>query len=159
MKSFIFSFMLLFSLESYSYPEVGDKVRWTGSVNTQGGQTSVNITKEVVSYNKDTKKWIVRYEVIMGEEKITKLLEVDELYSPERYKEILSHCSSQGGTLEKITAPAGTYETCKISTTTADGILIEKWWGNIPFGVVGKNTRDITTKSNKLDLNSIVAGL
>ncbi len=160
MKLLIFFSLFLFSCLSEAYPSVGDKVKWTGSVNTlEGGVTPVIITKEVVKFNSASKKWTVKYEAAMGEDRTSKLIEVEELYSPTKFKEILAKCEAEGGLREKVTAPAGTYETCKMTVTTEDGVRVEKWWGDIPFGVVGKNTQDLKTRANKLDLNSIVAGL
>ncbi|WP_253721008.1 DUF333 domain-containing protein [Bdellovibrio bacteriovorus] len=153
-----------FSLQAWAYPSVGDKVQWTGTVQQRDGtQKSVRIVKEVVKFDKDTKKWTVKYEATMGNDVVSEHLEVTDLYSPERFKQILANCVTNGGILEKVEAPpAGTYDTCKMTTKNADGSIVEKWWGNIPFGVVSKSTKAVV-KGKKLadipDLQSIVAGL
>ncbi|KHD88132.1 MAG: hypothetical protein OM95_10165 [Bdellovibrio sp. ArHS] len=152
-----------FSLHAWAYPSVGDKVQWTGTVQQRDGtQKSVRIVKEVVKFNKDTQKWTVKYEATMGGDVFSENIEVSELYSPERYKQILANCVTSGGSIEKVEAAPGTYETCKLTTKNTDGSIVEKWWGNIPFGVVSKNTKAVV-KGTKLadipDLQSIVAGL
>lgn len=161
MALFIFFMTFLISAVAFAYPNVGDKVQWTGSVSrADGNYVPVKIIKEVTAFDKNSAKWTVKYETTIGQETTTKMLEVDSLFSPDRYKEIIAHCEEQGGILEKVAAPAGTYETCKITTTTSEGISIERWWGNIPFGVVGKNTRSPQdTKNPQLDIESLLAGL
>lgn len=160
LQFFTFCFALLLSGAVFAYPNIGDKVQWTGVVSQpNGGSTEVKISKEVISFDKKTSKWTVKYEATMGAETTTKLIEEEDLFSPKRYKEIIAQCTSQGGVLEKVKAPAGTYETCKITTTTSEGTLVEKWWGNIPFGVVSKNTRAPNAGGTKPDLNSVIAGL
>ncbi|WII71657.1 hypothetical protein QJS83_14405 [Bdellovibrio sp. 22V] len=160
-RMMIFSFSILFGSTVLAYPNVGDKVSWTGSINQADGTVvPVKITKEVIDYNKSTKKWSVKYEATMGKETSTQLLDVDNLYSKERYKEIISKCESQGGKIEVITTDPGIYETCKMTIVTPEGVVVEKWWGNIPFGVVSKNTRnEKPSKYEKPDLDSIIAGL
>lgn len=151
----------LFITQSFAYPNVGDKVKWEGSINLiDGSITPVQITKEVLKFDSETKKWTVKFQVSVAKETSTEITEVEDLFSPDKYKELISNCSSKGGVLQNFTAPAGTYETCKMTTTTSDGVVIEKWWGNIPFGIVSKATKDSRNiKANKPDLRSVIADL
>ncbi|MGZ3770562.1 MAG: hypothetical protein ACXVCP_13325 [Bdellovibrio sp.] len=156
---------LLFLVGSLApaYPNVGDKVKWEGMISlVDGTQTSVKIVKEVQKYNAETKKWTVKFETTFGKESTSiQTTEVDDLFNPDKYKDILSNCTSKGGTIEQFTAPAGTYETCKMTTVTEDGVVVEKWWGNIPFGIVSKATKDTrNTKPTKTaDYKSVIADL
>lgn len=151
----------LYTSHSFAYPNVGDKVKWEGSINlVDGSTTPIQITKEVLKYNSETKKWTVRYQATVGNDTSTEINEVDELFSPAKYKEVISTCTSKGGELQMFTAPAGTYETCKMITTNSEGVVVEKWWGDIPFGVVSKATKDARdVKLKKPDLNSVIADL
>jgi len=162
LKTGSFLFALLLAGTAWAYPSVGDRVQWTGSV-TQANGTAVpvKITKEVMSFNKDTSRWVVKFEATMGAETTSKTVEEEHLFTRDQFKKILAQCEAQGGKLEKIAAPAGIYETCKTVTTAADGTLVEKWWGDIPFGVVSKSTRApiLKGKMAKTDLNSVIAGL
>ncbi|WP_415063926.1 hypothetical protein [Bdellovibrio sp.] len=146
--------------QGLAYPGVGDKVQWTGTIRLlDGSNTPVHISKEVSAFNARTHMWTIKLETTLGEKKSSKVMEVAELYTPEKFKTLIAGCLSQGGVLEKITAPAGTYETCKITETTPEGLVVEKWWGDIPFGVVSKSTKDFTTKVDLKDLDSLLAGL
>ncbi|WP_374073522.1 hypothetical protein [Bdellovibrio bacteriovorus] len=161
LQIFTFFFATLLAAAAFGYPNVGNKVQWTGEVtHPDGTSVEVKIVKEVIAQDRKTKKWTVKFVATMGSETTTQIIEVDSLYSPERYKEIMANCILQGGKIEKITTPAGMYDTCKMTMVTADGSTVEKWWGDIPFGVVSKNTRDASTgEVKKPDLNSVVAGL
>lgn len=160
-KILLVSLTILMTSATHAYPNVGDKVSWTGTLSTLNGVINpVKITKEVISQDSKKNLWKVRIEATVGKEKTSEVLELKELYSPTNFKSILAECEKNGGTREKLTAPAGTYDTCKMSMTTADGTLVERWWGDIPFGVVSKNTRDTgKTPAPKSDLDSIIAGL
>lgn len=151
----------LFATQSYAYPDIGDKVKWEGSINLiDGSTTPIQITKEVLKYNQSTKKWTIKYQATVGNNTSTETNEVDELFSPDKYKEIISNCTTKGGVLQKFKAPAGTYETCKITTINSEGVQVEKWWGDIPFGVVSKATKDTRDlKQKKPDVNSVIADL
>ncbi|MGZ3774434.1 MAG: hypothetical protein ACXVCY_11275 [Pseudobdellovibrionaceae bacterium] len=158
---FFFTFFLFYGLQTYAYPNVGDKVKWEGNISLiDGSTTPVQIVKEVLKYNPQAKKWTVRYQATIGKNTSTEINEVDELYSPEKFKTLLAECTSHGGVLQKFKAPAGTYETCKITTTNSEGVVVEKWWGDIPFGVVSKATKDSRDfKDKKIDPTSLIADL
>lgn len=96
----------------------------------------------------------------MGAETITETQEVSELFSPDTYKKLMGSCETQGGVLEKVTTPAGTYDTCKTTIKEPNGRIIEKWWGDIPFGVVSKNTRGgLNEGAQAPNIESVTAGL
>jgi hypothetical protein len=140
-----------------AYPMVGDKVQWKGSIKLKSGDiTPVHIQKEVVKFDHSSKKWTIKYTATVGDKVTTEFLETADLYSPEKHKQMIATCKDQGGVIEKVTAPAGTYDTCKL-TSKADGMVVEKWWGDIPFGVVSRNTTDSGEVGS--DLNAIARGL
>lgn len=157
-----FSIFLLFFLLArvgMAYPDVGDKVSWTGEIiSAHGAKQAVHITKEVLAKKNET-QWQVKITATVGTNKTEQILTVDELFTPEKYNALMSSCQTNGGVLEKLAAPAGTYDTCKMTTTLSDGTVVERWWGDIPFGVVSKSTRTAGPGDTQPDLNSIVAGL
>lgn len=154
----ILAAVFLISSVVHAYPHIGDKVQWDGNIKIKTGDiTPVRISKEVVSFDEKSKKWTVKYVATVGEKVTTEFIETDELYSPAKHKQMISSCKENGGSLEQLTAPAGNYETCKITTKTADGSIVERWWGDIPFGIVGRNTAD-AGEANP-DLNAIAKGL
>ncbi|MDG0816686.1 hypothetical protein [Bdellovibrio svalbardensis] len=157
-----FAALLIFSTtHALAYPSVGDKVTWSGEVQRVDGTSySIQITKEVIEHDKKDNKWKVKVDAIMGAEKTSDIFESNELYSPSQYKNLLAGCTSKGGTIEDLKLSIGTYKTCKLTTTSEDGTLVEKWWGDIPFGVISKTTKDSgqVAKQNPA-LKSILVGL
>ncbi|MNT63603.1 hypothetical protein D3C72_2014350 [compost metagenome] len=82
------------------------------------------------------------------------------MYSPEQYQQTIANCESNSGKIEEITVPAGTFKSCMLTTIGSDGTVDEKWWGDVPYGVVRRNLTEGTKgATTKLDLNSIINGL
>lgn len=159
LTALIFTMALSYAFFAPAYPHIGDKVQWKGSFKLRSGDvTPMHIVKEVVGFDEASKKWKVKYVATVGNQVTTEFIETSELYSPEKHKAMISKCQTLGGTIEKVTAPAGVYETCKLISKTPDGMTEEKWWGDIPFGVVGRNTTD-SGKNESPDLNAIARGL
>ena len=150
----------LSALHAEAYPSVGDKVSWMGEINRNGESLDVKITKEILSHDEKNNLWKIRIDASIGSENNSHIVETSDMYTPDQFKGIIADCVRKGGKLEKLNAPAGSYNTCKMSTTLADGTLVERWWGDIPFGVVSKSTRDSgKIPVAKPDLDSIIAGL
>lgn len=158
-RFFIIATATLLLSFAHAYPRIGDKVQWTGLLQLKSGDTSpVQITKEVVNFDETTKKWRVKYVAHVGDKITTEFIETDELYSPEKHKKMISGCHDQGGKLEDVATSIGKYQTCKITTQTARGMTVDKWWGDIPFGVVSRNTRE-SAEVETPDLNAIARDL
>lgn len=159
-RTFSTSLTVLFlSSACLAYPDVGDRVSWTGEiVSSRGEKQSIHITKEVLSKNADS-QWKVKISATVGSQKTEQTTLVRDLFTPEQYKSLMTSCQNNGGVVEKLSAPAGTYDTCKLTNILPDGTLVERWWGDIPFGVVSKSTRTAGTSTHNPDVNSIVAGL
>lgn len=161
MRTLVFFVSVFWIGVTYGYPSVGDKVEWRGTVqNSQNEPLNVVITKEVLSFNDSSSRWTVQYKLSLGDQSLTKTLSVDTLYTPEQSKKILSECISQGGQIENIDTTIGSFKTCKLATTTEEGTIIEKWWGDIPFGVVSKSTRSLNTSQiTPSNIESLLGGL
>ncbi|MGE5084786.1 MAG: hypothetical protein ACM3MG_00695 [Bacillota bacterium] len=142
MRYFLLS-LILASSQAFAYPSVGDKVTWSGTLKNPLGESSeVLITKEVIDFNQDTKHWKIKIQTHIGKESSEEIVDVADLFTHERYENILKNCESQGGVIEEVITNPGKYKTCKTRTITEDGILVEKWMGDIPFGVVSKSTQE-----------------
>ncbi|WP_413557427.1 hypothetical protein [Bdellovibrio sp. HCB209] len=146
---FLFTFVTLTSLFAKAYPSIGDKVTWSGDFkNAEGKSSEIHITKEVIAFEKSTKTWKVKINTKIGDETLAETIETADLFSPDKYKETLASCEKNGGVIETLETNPGKYKTCKISITNADGVIIEKWWGDIPFGIVSKATKVPPTVAN-----------
>ncbi len=157
----IAALFLLSSTQALAYPSVGDKVTWSGEFQRVDGTSyNIQITKEVIAFNKKENTWKVKVDAVMGSEKSSDTFESKDLYSPDQYQNLLSDCTNKGGSIEDLKLSIGTYKTCKLSTTTEDGTLVEKWWGDIPFGVISKTTKDSgqVAKQNP-ELKAVLIGL
>lgn len=160
MRTVVFFVGIFWIGTSYGYPSVGDKVEWRGTVqNSHDQPRNVVITKEVLAFNDSTSQWTVQYKISLGEDVVTQTQVVDKLHTPEQSKKILSECDSLGGHLENIETAVGPFKTCKLATTTEEGTIVEKWWGDIPFGVVSKSTRNITTQAPPAGIDSLLGDL
>lgn len=138
---FILSSFLSFTAQAY--PEVGDTVHWKGEVKSLDGTSlPLTIKKEITSYDATKKMWHIRTLTKVGDSETVQTKEVSDIFTPARYKEIMKTCIDKGGRRENITTSTGTYETCKSTLTTTDGFEIVQWWGDLPFGIVTKNTKD-----------------
>lgn len=52
-------------------------------------------------------------------------------------KWIKKNCKSEGGILETLTTPLGTFKTCAWEgPNQGEGGTIKVWWGNVPFGAL-----------------------
>lgn len=103
-------------------PKTGDEVQYKGTA--YGSlQTEVYTTQ---SYNLDYKDWTV-FQDIQGPYPKMGYIYLKELWSTEKYKDIINNCVANKNTLENITVKAGTFSTCKIKTSTSI-----KWYGNVP---------------------------
>lgn len=150
--------ILFFSISVQAYPNIGDKVQWTGTLTQQDGKSlPVRITKEIIQHDEPTNKWKIKYEVSLGLTSATKIIDEELQFNQNTLKEILKTCVEKGGQREEVSTSAGKYQTCRLKEKTPDGFVIEKWWGDIPFGVVGKTT--IAPSAKPLDAESLLVGL
>lgn len=154
-------FIFFLACSAFAYPTVGDKVEWTGTIeNSSGTATQVKVVKEVLSHDTITGKWTIKKDVTVDSQTTSETKVEDSLYSPEQYQQTIASCEANGGKLEEITVPAGTFKACMLTTVSPDGTVDEKWWGDVPFGVVRRNlTEAAKSQVTKLDLNSIINGL
>lgn len=142
MKTILLFCVLGCSGNLLAYPNVGDRVEWKGTAQMQKeSPVPLIITKEIIAFDARKSLWSVQYKVTMGNQTETKVLEEKDIYTPAHFKKVLATCTDQGGVLEDLETTVGSYKTCKLTNKLSDGTFIEKWWGDIPFGIVSKNTR------------------
>ena len=160
-KYVLSAFVVLSTSSVFAYPTVGDKVEWTGTIDKlDGTSTEIKVVKEVLSHDTHTGKWTVKKDVTVGSKTSSETKVEDALYSAEQYQKTIDSCEANSGKIEEITVPAGTFKSCMLKTTGMDGTVDEKWWGDVPFGVVRKNLTEVNkAAANKLDLDSIINGL
>lgn len=147
--------------QAMGYPAIGDKVTWSGELQQSDGFIhKVQITKEVLAFDKDKKLWTIKVEALLGTQKTSEVFEIENLYSPEQYKDLMSKCVSKQGILEELHLDVGTYKTCKLSSTTPGGTRVEKWWGDLPFGIVSKTTLERESIDHHApDIRTVLIGL
>lgn len=152
--------VLLSSTFAFGYPAVGDKVTWSGSEDKlDGTSTPVSATKEVTTWNTETHKWTVKFDMTKGEESNSKEFVTSCLWSPEDWVMMAEMCAEKGGTMEDLTVGTGTYSSCRMTVTADDGRVIKTWMGDVPFGLIKKEITNVTEgTTTRMELESITNG-
>lgn len=164
-RNIIAGFVFLASSYAMAYPMVGDKVEWMGTVVKTGGATmEVSGSKEVLSQDPTTMKWLVKSWWKSGTWEKCETKEVMNMYSSTRWQEILATCVAKGGVIEDVTVTAGTYNTCKMTKVSTGGghghdRTDVMWWGDVPFGMVKMMSTDGTTGTVKtMEMKTVTLG-
>jgi hypothetical protein len=112
----------------------GDEIHFVGK-SLYGTQ---NETYTNQGYDSSYKTWTVFYDIEPGA--TMGYSYYSTLWSTAQANEYLNNCAAHAGTIEVVTVPAGTFQTCKV--TTSKSII---WYGNVPiFGYVKVMFRDGT---------------
>ncbi len=127
-------------------PVIGQEVAY--SVRANG--TSGTELYDVQGYDSSTQQWSVFYDIEHGGQPEMGYDHLPSLWSTVNFRDLMKSCVPDGGTIETITVPAGTFKTCKLKTS--DHYV---WKGNVPvYGVVKYETFD---KSYLIELKSYIA--
>ncbi|MFL5813455.1 MAG: hypothetical protein ACJ763_07735 [Bdellovibrionia bacterium] len=110
----------------------GDEIHFVGK-SLYGTQ---NETYTNQGYDSSYKTWTVFYKIEPGTSMGYDYYRT--LWSTAQANEYLNNCAGHAGTLETVTVPAGTFQTCKV--VNSKSII---WYGNVPiFGYVKVAFRD-----------------
>lgn len=123
-----------------AYPKVGDMAEHVGTYLTPKGDVAVSQKTEILSYDAGSGQFGLRTSREAEGKIETQDISVasGDLVSKETVTTILSDCAGAGGIEEKITVPAGDFNTCKLTDTSSGDI----WVGDVPFGIVRNHFTD-----------------
>lgn len=133
MKALIISSIALFSSAVMAMPAVGDSASYTITADGQTLTQKIQLTAFNPSTNTFTQLETTTFQGQTQQE--TSSVAASDLMSDAQADYILSKCTSAeiGGTLERITTPAGTFNTCAVTDETGSAKLNV---GKVPFGLV-----------------------
>ena len=139
---------LAHSISAFASPSIGDFIRVEG---TMSGK-AIAMETELKAY--DSAKGLFKQfdaTFVAGQPYDSQEHWVREagLPTPKDIDLLLSMCNSSGGRLERITVPAGDFDTCRLPTNEGKGIV---HMGKVPFGVVKYWKDQSDPKSLKMSL-------
>lgn len=151
MKLITFACIFMAAGAAFSFPTLNDKASFSGVYNSVAGE-KIAFTQdfELTAFDEPTFMYTLKTTSVMtatGQvETETMQIREDQLLHNDLVKYLLENCASQGGKLEKVTVPAGTYETCAVPTEGGG----TTWIGQAPFGMV--KIKNVDEKGNVIDL-------
>lgn len=125
---------LLFCAFSSAMPRIGDTATYSGTVQYQGQNYQARITQTITQFNSSTDQYTVQRttEVQGSSNTESEMVQKSDLLSADIIQNLLGQCSQANGVLEQVSAPAGNFSTCRL--TSDDGSIVNL--GMVPFGVV-----------------------
>lgn len=146
---------LVFATMAQASPAVGDYSKFVltitnAQVSLVGSYEAAIIGLDGEAFKMSTTTTFPNSPADYNEESVT----ADRLASDADIAAILSGCRQFGGKLEKVTVPAGTFNTCALPTE--DGGTI--WIGQVPFGVVKQHQFSPEGDEAVLELEMFVVG-
>ena len=137
-KVFVTAAVVFTSSLSLAYPAIGDKVEYQG-IYKSGAQAEkpINIKMEIKSFDAAKQEWIVQQDTTADGHTKTEMedIDADEMITSEQVSYILANCTASGGVAEKVTVPAGTFDTCHLAQSSTEETQ-DTWIANVPFGFV-----------------------
>ena len=129
MKKIIIA-LLLVGLNAVASPRVGDRIEVVGKINFSQDLLGV---QEVLAQRGN--EMLIRS--LFTADGITSNEEwwenIDDMFNTDDFDMIIGHCGQEGGSIQTITVPAGTFKTCMVPLSDASGHV---WIGKVPFGTV-----------------------
>ncbi|NUM87952.1 MAG: hypothetical protein HUU37_01995 [Bdellovibrionales bacterium] len=131
---FVFALIAaLVAAPGFAAPVVGEKAVF--DVELKLGANAVNGTLALEIIQVEADKFSIRTTVAFdGQEPNVKEEErgMADYADPVQVEQIIANCAAVGGSPEKVTVPAGEFDTCKISQV-GEGAATEVWVARVPF--------------------------
>lgn len=157
MKTMTFVVATLASVVAFAYPSVKDSATFKGTyAAAAGGSIDFTQTIEIVSFNASASQYTLKNTVVYNGQTNVQNADVaaDQLLNNARVASILADCSQMGGTLESLTVPAGTFNTCKVPQERGSMI----WVADAPFGFVKEIYIDEEGSRSEVEMISFAHG-
>ena len=139
----IFLGLFLLSTSAFAMPSVGDVAEYDATVTTsQGGPYPGVFTQKLTEFNASTQQFHLVRTVNFGQAQSSEeWVGVGQLVSDQLVSGVLAQCPQNGGTLETVSVPAGTFSTCAVPYDDAQskGML---WVGAATFGIIKSQNYD-----------------
>lgn len=153
MKLVLSLLVLISGSIAFATPAVGDYANYNLTV-IQGGQTLTGsyelaiVGKTATGFKVTTTITVPDQPAQYEEQDVA----ANQMLGDAQIGSILGQCSMYGGTLESVTVPAGTFETCNLPTDTGRASV-----ASVPFGIV-KQSQKSESGEMTIELKSFVVG-
>jgi hypothetical protein len=117
----LLALFLVSGIAAAAYPTIGDT-----AVYTMNGSGTLTLSNK--GFDSSTNQWTIFEDIGNGNMGYAYWSE-DEIFHQAQVLDVLAHCETYGGATETITVPAGTFKTCKISSSD-----VAAWIADVPFG-------------------------
>lgn len=135
MKNIIALTVTLFSTLAFAYPAVNDNAVYTGTYAKSGQSYPVTMKLEVTAFDgsnytiQKTTTFFCQDQVQSSNKAANEMVDSSTMTS------VLANCASINAVAETVTVAAGTFNTCKLVRSDANGTTTT-WVGDVPFQVV-----------------------
>ena len=158
MKFVTIAATLLAGAMAFAYPSVKDQSTLVGVyTDASGARTDFTQTLLITAFDEPKLMYTVKVTAVTSKgqtETQEQQVSEDDLMNGDLVKYLLENCAAQGGKLDKVTVPAGTFDTCALPTQ--DGTT---WVGDVIFGIVKVENKASDGSTMSLQLQSFVDGL
>lgn len=134
---------LLFSLNAFAMPTIGDYAKLSAMIGEEGSQEELSMEYEIVDFDHDDNRYLVNETTRFANQPASvkqNWMERDQLMSEQEVQDLLTNCKALGGTPEKVATILGKFETCK---TKDQSTLSDINIGRVPFGIVKINNNGV----------------
>ncbi len=138
MKLFLITASLLVSSMAFAMPTVGDYAQYDVTVTQEGSTQTGVLDQEITAFNQANNSYSVKSSMNSNNQVQSQVREVQasQLLSTDVVNQALSNCAQGGATLEVVTTPAGTFNTCAIAIPASNGVSGKINIGLVAFGLV-----------------------
>jgi hypothetical protein len=145
----------VFALTAQATPKLGDYASYDATVTNNGQSFVVRIQRELIREDAANAQFLERQTVeLPGQpaEATESWNPADAFLSDAFIAEALGKCSENGGALQAVTVPAGTFDTCALPYET-DEEMGTAFIAKVPFGLA---RIDSVRKSDGLTISSLL---
>lgn len=132
MKTILVTLATVITSAALAMPAVGDKATYNGTTIQAGTTYNFVVENAIISQDATTGFFNIDQTLTYNGQTQVKSIQEDPANLPTdaAVSSYLTNCTMIGGKLETITVPAGTFDTCSVTTDT--GTL---WIAQVPFGI------------------------
>lgn len=137
MKAILMSLAsVLLATTAMAMPSVGDYSKFNVVVSQGNQKMNAVVENSIVAFDQASGMYTIQQNVSYNgqSQASTEQRAVNEMLTDATATSIMAQCAAYGGALEKVTVPAGTFNTCKLPTDNNTGFM---WIASgVAFGLV-----------------------
>lgn len=157
MRTISFALVTLATSAALAFPSVKDHTEYNVNyASAAGGAIDYVLKLEITGYDSAAQQYTVKStQLLNGQEKAQ-----DQKYAADQFptnaqvNDLLAQCAQQGGTPEKITVPAGSFDTCALPQQNNGKV----WIAAVPFGFAKLISIDQEGNTTTAELSTFTNG-